>query len=104
MDVEIKCLSILSEHPKLYKEFAELGCAGSLVSLLTHENTDISIDAIEILGELIDEDVEAEEDQWDAIANSMVRRTPCSNFSFYELTISSWTRIYLNFYHKISHD
>ncbi|OAL64016.1 hypothetical protein A7C99_4670 [Trichophyton rubrum] len=72
LDVEIKCLSILSEHPKLYKEFAELGCAGSLVSLLTHENTDISIDAIEILGELIDEDVEAEEDQWDAIANSML--------------------------------
>ncbi|EFE35158.1 uncharacterized protein ARB_06115 [Trichophyton benhamiae CBS 112371] len=72
LDVEIKTLSILSEHPKLYNEFAELGCAGSLVSLLTHENTDISIDAIEILGELIDEDVEAEEDQWDAIANSML--------------------------------
>ncbi|EFE45119.1 hypothetical protein TRV_00101 [Trichophyton verrucosum HKI 0517] len=72
LDVEIKTLSILSEHPKLYNEFAELGCAGSLVSLLTHENTDISIDAIEILGELIDEDVEAEEDQWDAIVNSMI--------------------------------
>ncbi|EGE08710.1 DUF1716 domain-containing protein [Trichophyton equinum CBS 127.97] len=72
LDVEIKALSNLSEHPQLYKEFAELGCAGSLVSLLTHENTDISIDAIEILGELIDEDVEAEEDQWDAIVNSML--------------------------------
>ncbi|KAF3480713.1 uncharacterized protein GIQ15_06060 [Arthroderma uncinatum] len=72
LDVDIKALSILSEHPSLYKEFAELGCVGSLVSLLTHENTDIAIDAIEILGELIDEDVEAEEDQWDALANSML--------------------------------
>lgn len=83
LDVEIKALSNLSEHPQLYKEFAELGCAGSLVSLLTHENTDISIDAIEILGELIDEDVEAEEGQWDAIVNSMVRQTPCSNAPSY---------------------
>ncbi|KAK2863681.1 hypothetical protein FQN49_004101 [Arthroderma sp. PD_2] len=72
LDVDIKALSILSEHPRLYGEFAELGCVGSLVSLLTHENTDIAIDAIEILGELIDEDVEAEENQWDALANSML--------------------------------
>ncbi|KAM5460564.1 hypothetical protein MferCBS49748_007645 [Microsporum ferrugineum] len=72
LDVDIKSLSILSEHPNLYREFAELGCAGSLVSLLTHENTDISIDAIEILGELIDEDVEAGEDQWDTLTNSML--------------------------------
>lgn len=72
LDVDIKSLSVLSEHPSLYSEFAELGCVGSLVSLLSHENTDIAIDAIEVLDELTDEDVEAEQAQWDAVANAMV--------------------------------
>ncbi|KAL1958812.1 hypothetical protein VTO42DRAFT_3649 [Malbranchea cinnamomea] len=72
LDVEIKALSVLSEHPSLYKDFAELGCVASLVSLLSHENTDIAIDAIEIIGELIDEDVEAEQEQWDALVNAML--------------------------------
>ncbi|EEH18810.2 hypothetical protein PABG_01129 [Paracoccidioides brasiliensis Pb03] len=72
LDADIKSLSILSEHPDLYEEFASLGCVGSLVSLLSHENTDIAIDAIEILGELTDEDVEAEQEQWDALVTAMV--------------------------------
>lgn len=72
LDADIKALSILSEHPELYGEFAKLGCVGSLVSLLAHENTDIAIDAIEILSELTDEDVEAEQEQWDALVDGMV--------------------------------
>ncbi|KAK2804531.1 hypothetical protein FQN50_006606 [Emmonsiellopsis sp. PD_5] len=72
LDADIKSLSILSEHPELYEEFANLGCVGSLVSLLSHENTDIAIDAIEILGELTDEDVEAEQEQWDVLVAAMV--------------------------------
>ncbi|KAG5289885.1 DUF1716 domain-containing protein [Histoplasma ohiense] len=72
LDADIKSLSILSEHPDLYEEFANLGCVGSLVSLLSHENTDIAIDAIEILGELTDEDVEAEQEEWDFLVNAMV--------------------------------
>lgn len=72
LDADIKSLSILSEHSELYEEFVRLGCVGSLVSLLAHENTDIAIDAIEIISELIDEDVEAEEAQWDALVNAMV--------------------------------
>ena len=72
LDAEIKALSILSEHPELYEEFVNLGCTASLVSLLSHENTDIAIDAIEIISELTDEDVEAEEAQWDALVNAMV--------------------------------
>lgn len=72
LDADIKALSILSEHPEIYGEFAKLGCVGSLVSLLAHENTDIAIDAIEILSELTDEDVETEQDQWDALVNGMV--------------------------------
>ncbi|WEW59828.1 hypothetical protein PRK78_005309 [Emydomyces testavorans] len=72
LDVDIKGLSILSEHPELYADFAELGCIGSLVSLLAHENTDIAIDVVEILAELTDEDVGAEENQWEALVNAML--------------------------------
>ena len=73
LDADIKALSILSEHPELYEEFAKLGCVASLVSLLSHENTDIAIDTIEIINELTDEDVEAEQAQWDALVDAMVR-------------------------------
>ena len=73
LDADIKSLSVLSEHPELYEEFAKLGCVASLVSLLAHENTDIAIDAIQTLSELTDEDVQAEQEQWDSLANAMVR-------------------------------
>ncbi|CZR53303.1 related to nuclear associated protein [Phialocephala subalpina] len=72
LDADVKALSILSEHPELYGEFAKLGCVGSLVGLLAHENTDIAIDAIEIVAELTDEDVEAEQEQWMGIVDAMV--------------------------------
>ncbi|PKX90331.1 beta-catenin-like protein 1 [Aspergillus novofumigatus IBT 16806] len=72
LDTEIKGLSILSEHPDLYAEFAKLGCVGSLTSLLSHENADIAIDVIQIISELTDEDVEAEQDQWDALVNALL--------------------------------
>ena len=72
LDADIKALSSLAEHAELYPEFAKLGCVGSLVSLLAHENTDIAIDAIQVLGELTDEDVEAEESQWRAIVDAML--------------------------------
>lgn len=72
LDAEIKALSILSEHPELYPEFARMGCLGSLVGLMAHENTDIAIDAIEIIDELTDEDVAAEEAQYDALVNALL--------------------------------
>ncbi|KAI5920996.1 Catenin-beta-like protein [Camillea tinctor] len=72
LDADIKALSILSEHPDLYPEFARLGCVASLVSLLAHENTDIAIDAIEIINELTDEDVAAEEEQWNALVDALL--------------------------------
>ncbi|KAK2625776.1 hypothetical protein QTJ16_005088 [Diplocarpon rosae] len=72
LDSDIKALSILTEHSELYGEFAKLGCVGSLVSLLAHDNTDIAIDAVEIVSELTDEDVEAEQEQWDQIVDAMI--------------------------------
>ncbi|KAH7121313.1 Catenin-beta-like protein [Dactylonectria macrodidyma] len=85
LDADIKGLSLLSQHPELYKDFVKTGCVASLVSLLAHENTDIAIDAIEILGELTDEDVAADESQWnglvDAMMDSDVLGLLVSNFS-----------------------
>ena len=72
LDADLKALSVLTEHPELYEEFAKLGCVASLVSLLSHENTDIAIDALEVISELTDEDVEAEQGQWDTLVDAMV--------------------------------
>lgn len=72
LDADIRALSILGEHPELYPQLVELGTAGSLVGLLAHDNTDIAIGAIEIIGELTDEDVAAEEEQWDALVGALL--------------------------------
>jgi beta-catenin-like protein 1 len=95
LDSEIKGLSILSEHPELYEEFAKMGCVGSLISLLSHENADIAIDVIQIISELTDEDVEAEQEQWDALVNAMVCVVP-QNCDFKVLTISRWRPVSLS--------
>ncbi|QUC20497.1 uncharacterized protein UV8b_04738 [Ustilaginoidea virens] len=72
LDSDIKGLSILSEHPELYPEFVKLGSVNSLVGLLAHENTDIAIDVLEIIGELTDEDVSAQDDQWDLLVDALM--------------------------------
>ncbi|KAL2148989.1 hypothetical protein VTH82DRAFT_1675 [Thermothelomyces myriococcoides] len=72
LDAAIKGLSILSDHPDLYPTFAGLGCAGSLASLLAHDNTDIALDAVEIIGELTDEDVAATDEQWSALVDALL--------------------------------
>jgi len=66
LDEEIKHLLTLTEVPDLYPQIVQLGAVTSIVSLLSHENTDITIDAIELLNELTDEDVVAEHEE-DAI-------------------------------------
>ncbi|KAL6708817.1 hypothetical protein ACN47E_002224 [Coniothyrium glycines] len=72
LDDGIKDLSILSEHPELYEEFAQSTAAPKLVELLAHENTDIAIAAIEMISELTDEDVAGEQEQWDAVVASFL--------------------------------
>ncbi|OBR07903.1 Duf1716 domain-containing protein [Colletotrichum higginsianum IMI 349063] len=72
LDAAIKDLSILAEHPELYPHFVKLGCVESLVGLLAHENTDIAIDAVEIIGELIDEDVNAADEDWDSLVDALL--------------------------------
>jgi beta-catenin-like protein 1 len=72
LDAEIKSWSLLSEHADLYPEFAKSNAVANLVGLLAHDNTDIAIGAIEILSELLDEDVEASQPQWDALATALL--------------------------------
>ncbi|CAN9202938.1 unnamed protein product [Alternaria alternata] len=72
LDEGIKALSILSEHPELYEEFAKSTAASKLVELLAHENTDIAIAAIEMISELTDEDVGGEHEQWDALVTAFM--------------------------------
>lgn len=86
LDEGIKDLSILSEHPELYEEFATSVAATKLVELLAHENTDIAIAAIEIISELTDEDVAGEQEQWDAVATAFLEADLLS------LLISNFTR------------
>ncbi|ATY62002.1 DUF1716 domain-containing protein [Cordyceps militaris CM01] len=87
LDLDIKGLSILAEHPELYIDFVKLGCAGSLVGLLAHENTDIAISAIEIIGELTDEDVAAEDEQWSELVDALMEA------SLLDLLVSNFSRL-----------
>lgn len=96
LDTEIKGLSILSEHPELYEEFAKMGCVGSLISLLAHENADIAIDAIQIISELTDEDVEAEQEQWDSLVNALVSYRVLKICYGRNLTYARWMPISLS--------
>ncbi|KAF2017595.1 DUF1716-domain-containing protein [Aaosphaeria arxii CBS 175.79] len=88
LDESIKSISILSDHPELYSEFVKGDTVSNLVQLLVHENTDIAIDAIEIISELTDDDVVAEQEQWDVLVATMLEadllNMLVSNFSRFD--------------------
>lgn len=80
LDDAIKALGILCHNAHLFKEFAELGSAASLVGLLAHENTDIAISTIRVIAELLGEDNELGDSAddlelgslWDVLADAMM--------------------------------
>lgn len=72
LDAEIKGISILTDFAGLYTEFARAGGAERMVGLLAHDNADIAIATVESIAELLDEDVEVEQDQWDALVTAML--------------------------------
>lgn len=48
----------LTQNPSLYyPELVSSGAVALLANLLSHENTDIAVDVVEVLQELTDEDV-----------------------------------------------
>jgi beta-catenin-like protein 1 len=62
LDVAIKGFLSLAQHPSLtYPELIKSGALTLLIGLLTHENMDIVIDVVELIHELTDEDVDADE-------------------------------------------
>lgn len=63
LDSSIKSLLPLAQSPALaYPEMVRSGIVTLLVGLLSHENVDIVIDAVEVFHELTDEDVGDEGD------------------------------------------
>lgn len=72
LDTEIKNLTLMSEHSKLYPDFVRSGCVDSLVGLLAHDNTDIAISVCEVIEELIDEDSDVQEKDWEVLVKAML--------------------------------
>lgn len=63
LDSALKQFLPLTQNPPLfYPELVKSGSIALLANLLSHENTDIAIDVIEVIQELTDEDVGAEVD------------------------------------------
>uniref|UniRef100_A0A6N2N9P5 Beta-catenin-like protein 1 N-terminal domain-containing protein n=3 Tax=Salix TaxID=40685 RepID=A0A6N2N9P5_SALVM len=74
---ELQKLKILSSAPELYPDLITLNSIPSVLSLLSHENTDIAIDVIQLLQDLTDEDVvemsnENEEESMKVLVNTLI--------------------------------
>ncbi|KAJ6926300.1 beta-catenin-like protein 1 [Populus alba x Populus x berolinensis] len=74
---ELHKLKILSSAPELYPDLINLNTIPSVLSLLSHENTDIAIDVIQLLQDLTDEDVvemsnENEEESMKSLVNTLI--------------------------------
>ncbi len=54
LDEEIKAMHAVAAAPELYSQLVSLGGVSGLVELLTHDNTDISLEVIDLLNELTD--------------------------------------------------
>ena len=54
----IKNLQLIAQAPELYTDMVELeGAIPNFIALLLHENTDISLNVVELLGELLDDEL-----------------------------------------------
>ncbi|CAK9784487.1 DUF1716-domain-containing protein [Cutaneotrichosporon oleaginosum] len=63
LDAMLKQFLPLTENPALYyPELIDSGVIGLFANLLSHENTDITVDVVQVLQELTDEDI-GEEDE-----------------------------------------
>lgn len=63
LDTSLKAFLPLTQNPPLfYPELVKSGIIPIFANLLSHENTDIAIDVVEVIQELTDEDVGGEVD------------------------------------------
>jgi len=58
---QIQELYAIAAYPELYIDFVNNGSVPSILGMVTHENTDISLSAIGLLQELIEPDTILEE-------------------------------------------
>ena len=61
VDMRIKDLMPLAAYPQLYPVLVAMNIMSPILSLLTHENFDIVIDTVELIRELTDDQVSADE-------------------------------------------
>ncbi|KAI6151882.1 Catenin-beta-like protein [Pisolithus tinctorius] len=96
LDSAIKSLLPLAQSPVLaYPEIVRTGALALLIGLLSHENVDIVIDAVELFNELTDEDVgsEGEDDAEEAQAALKVLIEALVEHSILELLVDNLSRL-----------
>lgn len=57
LDEEVQRLLAVAGSPELYPDFVKLGAVENLMALLSHDNTDIAADVIDLFQQLTDADV-----------------------------------------------
>jgi beta-catenin-like protein 1 len=62
LESEIRNLMQITSAPQLYPELIRLGTVSSILSILSHENTDLVFSCVELLSEITDEEIVPEED------------------------------------------
>jgi beta-catenin-like protein 1 len=72
LDAAVRGWAVLAENPELWAEFVRVGSAASLVGLLAHENADVGVSVVEVIGELTGDDVEATGEQWDGLVDGLL--------------------------------
>ena len=90
LDEAITALHVLAAHPQLYELTARLGTVTSMLSLLTHENTDIVLSVVALFHELADDEVRESEVICHAIVrehSSLSFASPSSNM-FYRASLT----------------
>ncbi|CAN0897375.1 Beta-catenin-like protein 1 [Linum grandiflorum] len=63
LHLELEKLRVLAGGPELYPDLVSLGAIPSVLGLLSHDNTDIAIDVVQLLQDLTDEDVLEDNDE-----------------------------------------
>ena len=71
----LKGLHAVAAVPELYPVFVKTRCVPSLVSLLTHENADISMDVLDLLQEMTGAD-DAAPDDLTVLVDALLERHP----------------------------
>ena len=72
LDEEVQRLLAVAASPELYPDFVRTGVVEHLMALLSHENTDIAADVLELFNQLTDADVIE-----DSVSFQSPARPPC---------------------------